>query len=284
MNLQKPPFGIEWTRVYGRRGYTSNPIRGCEHQCQWIMPDGARVKCYAKSTALSMPKSYPGGFENLTFHPEVLEEWPKKKEPCGIFLDSMSDLFGAGVHPDWIMQTLEAVKASPQHIFFSLTKNPSRMEKFAPFPRNLWTGISAPPTFMFGRELSNHQRHTWFKNGLNSLVRCASAITWVSLEPLSIDLSDILQEFAAHIDWAVIGAGSNGAKKYQPDGAVFMATLRALPDTAIFFKGNIDRGLANNVAGRWREEYPTYELIPCAGALDANKPADSGTTQKVLSI
>ena len=100
MNEQKPPFGIEWTRrvlVDGTRtrGFTWNPVAGCRHACEWDMPDGTRVQCYAKTTAEGVARSaYPQGFEVPTFHPHRLREPLTVKAPAGIFLDSMADLMG----------------------------------------------------------------------------------------------------------------------------------------------------------------------------------------------
>src|SRR4051812_26954397 len=108
MNLQKPPFGIEWTRVQLKNGdvlpgYTANPVRGCKHQCRWRMPDGNIAICYAEETAEGIAKrAYPKGFSELQWHPEALTEIEKHTESCGIFIDSMSDLFGAQVPDEWI--------------------------------------------------------------------------------------------------------------------------------------------------------------------------------------
>ena len=79
MNVQKPPYGIEWTRLprldgTRTRGFTWNPVTGCLHACEWTMPDGTLVQCYAKTVAEGLARSaYPQGFEAPTFHPDRLE-------------------------------------------------------------------------------------------------------------------------------------------------------------------------------------------------------------------
>lgn len=257
MNLQKPPYGIEWTRIWGRPGFTANPVRGCRHGCRWRMPDGKVVICYAKAVAEGLAqKQYPQGFEHVTFHPEELRKIEQHRQPAGIFFDSMSDLFGSGVEADWINQCLETVANCPWHVFFVLTKNASRLRQFSQFPQNLFLGVSAPPTFMFGKELNEKQRETWFRFSLERLNETNARVKWVSIEPLSIDLSETLARFA--LDWAVIGAGSDGRRTYQPDLRVLRRTLEALRTTPVFFKGNLDKALAGT-AGGWREEFPRQE-------------------------
>jgi protein gp37 len=167
----------------------------------------------------------------------------------------MSDMFGQKVKAEWIDATLAMIRECPRHIFFSLTKNPSRLKHFSPFPGNLWVGMSSPPSFMFGKELSVQQQRVWFAKGLRELAKIDASVRWVSLEPLSIDLSDILLANREIINWAVIGAASDGPRTFQPDKLVLHNTLRALT-CPVFFKGNLDRKLADEIAGRWREEFP----------------------------
>lgn len=258
--------GIEWTHIHGRPGFTANPVRGCLHDCEWRMPDGTIVACYAKEFRERLDG--PGSFEKLTWHPDVLEAVRRHKQPAGIFIDSMSDLFGQSVDAQWILDTLRCIRDCPQHVFFSLTKNPSRLPKFSPFPSNLWLGISAPPTFMYGKELSLDQQRTWFRVALEKLAQCSheskAGIRWLSLEPLSFDMSDILREHLNAFDWAVIGAGSDGARKFQPDRITFRNVFNVLSQSGkdVFLKGNIDRALANDICGGWLECWPSVTLDP----------------------
>lgn len=243
--------GIEWCSMFGPgSGFTANPIRGCAHLCQWRMPDGKIVKCYAKTQRDRMDGD--GAFENITFHPDVFQKIARRKERAGIFIDSMSDLLGEGVNANWVEQTLSVMRECVQHIFFVLTKNPRRLSEFD-WPKNALVGISAPPTFMYGKEMNVATQRTWFRKAIGLLAECSAKNVWLSLEPLAIDVSDMLEEYAP--DWAVIGAGSDGAMKYQPDELIFQKTLRALHGVPVFFKGNIDKALAERNGG-WREEFP----------------------------
>lgn len=265
----KPRGGIEWTHMLGdRTGYTSNPVRGCQHGCRWEMPDGNIAICYAESGRERLDG--PGSFKNITWHPQQLEMISARKTPSGIFIDSTSDLFGLNVNRDWIVKVIECIRNNPQHVFFSLTKNPSRFLDFkddARWPANWLVGISYPPTFMFGKKLTTEQQRAWFRKALNLLYGSPATWRWISAEPLSLDLSDIIRdsrqspppdgkegEIAIH--WCVVGAASNGSVTYQPAPGTMRNTLDALTGIPIFFKGNLDRTLADEVAGGWREEFP----------------------------
>jgi protein gp37 len=255
----KPRGGIEWTHILGPgTGYTANPVRGCTHGCEWQMPDGAMAICYAKAVAERLATAaYPKGFEHVTYHPEELAAIEARQEPAGIFIDSMADLFGRAVRREWIEAVIEVVARCPQHVFFSLTKNPVRFREFAGqvWPRNWLVGVSAPPSVMYGQRLTLRQQEMMFRKWLEWLVASPAAYRWVSVEPLSFDVADIVAPFASRLDWMVIGAASNGAVVHQPR-AEHLRRLLAVYSGRVFFKGNLDRDLARRVAGKWREEFP----------------------------
>jgi len=258
MNKQPAPGGIEWTRIWGRPGYTANPVRGCRHGCQWRMPDGKLAICYAKAVVdrFGLKKAYPQGFESLYFDQSELGAIHRLKEPAGIFICSMSDLFGQKVPATWIMSVLATIASNQQHVFFSLTKNSRRLLEFS-LPPNLFVGISAPPSFMFGKELQPQAQYVWFKKALENLHRCNAATKWVSLEPLMPGYLDLLQDASTWLDWAVIGAASDGNKTHQPCESTLYWAMRYLDGNQIpiFFKGNLSRALADKFTG-WRQEFP----------------------------
>lgn len=258
----KPAGGIEWTHILGAAtGYTSNPVRGCQHACRWRMPDGNLAICYAETTAERFPgKHYRRGFGTISFDPLELEAIEKLKTPAGIFIDSMSDLFGKNVATPWIDQVIATICRCPQHVFFSLTKNPSRLKEWrgGQWPKNWLVGISAPPSFMFGKELSPSQQLAWLKRGLEFLAESQAQKRWISIEPLTFDVSSILQETECPLDWAVIGAATNGAQTFQPTETNLTRCLAALNarNIPVFFKGNLDRKFVEICGSQWREEFP----------------------------
>lgn len=246
--------GIEWT------DYTWNPIAGCFHACAWKMPDGSIANCYAEDVANKVANlQYPFGFENHYYKEHLLNAPRSHREGVKIFCGSMADVFGHWVPAEQIEAVLQVCRETPQHTYQFLTKNPPRLKQFD-FPANCWVGVSAPPSFMMGKPLTPEQQYRWFHVAVTALSRCNATVKWVSFEPLSFDIGEEMRgEWWEHLlnslDWTVIGAASNGPKKYQPDPQWVETLIELLEDynVPIFFKGNL-RG--NPAIKRWREEFP----------------------------
>ncbi len=278
MNKQTP--GIEWTHVWGRPGYTWNVAAGCRHYCQWVMPDGTLIRCYAEGVAEGVArKAYPEGFAHSYWHPERLEEPLKLREPAGIFLDSMSDLMGVWVRKPQIEAVLDVCRRTPQHVYFLLTKNAPRLLQFD-FPPNVWVGVSMPPSFMNGRRLEQHQQVRMLWKGLEVLQNLSfekGLVTWTSFEPLSWDVSGYVAAFPSALDWAVIGAASNGQRLYQPEFYDVKSLVDVLDEMQVpmFFKGNL-RGCPAAEAVGWREDYPVEASPPALKGIPPNQKHDLG--------
>jgi protein gp37 len=240
--------GIEWT------DYTWNPVGGCQHGCRWHMPDGTIAECYAETVAERVAQStYIHGFEHHYWNPHLLEEPLKLKKPSKIFIDSMSDLMGHWVPDEQIHQVLEICRQAPWHSFQVLTKNAPRLINFD-FPHNVWVGVSAPPTVMFGKHLTSEQQLRMLETMLRSLEKVNAPIHWMSIEPLSFDIAPYLR--SSNLQWSVIGAATNGVKTYQPRPEWIENVLEVLDaqNTKVFFKGNL-KWLP------WREEMPVFNQI-----------------------
>lgn len=260
-----PKGGIEWTHVFGgNTGYTWNPIGGCKHGCRWQMPDGEWAECYAKTVAENVAVSaFPNGFEDHYWRGQKIEEPYHLKEPAGIFLDSMSDLMGAWVPEEQVWEVLRVVKNCDQHVFMLLTKNAPRLLKFQEwFPPNLWVGVSMPPTMMFGKKIGEFARRQMFFRALSVLRTLKGVNRWMSFEPLSFAVGEMLFTHSemygerVPLEWAVIGAASHGRKYYQPDPKHVEDALNILDynDVPVFFKGNLEWP-------EWREEFPKVYVI-----------------------
>lgn len=246
--------GIEWTHRYGPgTGYTWPVIVGCKHKCRWRMPDGTVAVCYAETIVNhSLWATYPAGFESHYFMRDRLDEPLKLGKPAGIFIDSISDLFGAWVPVDQIQAVIDVCRKAYWHTFFVLTKNAPRLLRFR-FPPNVWVGVSSPPSSMMGHPLTANQQKKWLEMALDALSRVDVPVRWLSAEPLALDIAPYLQ--AANLQWAVIGAASGQNRRtYQPDPAYLKAALAVLDARRIpvFFKGNLSKQLVPV----WREEYP----------------------------
>ncbi len=250
MNRQrtKTSRGIEWC------DFTWNPVRGCQHGCRWTMPDGTVAECYAELIAERVAqRAYPHGFEHHYWNPNILEEPLKVKEPSRIFLDSMSDLMGAWVPDEQIEQVLDVCRRADWHTFCVLTKNAPRLQKFN-FPPNVWVGASAPPSIMFGKPLTFPQQQRMVTRTVAALKAVDVPVRWMSVEPLSFDIAPLL--VGSDLQWAVIGAASNGRKTYQPEPEWVANVLDVLDaqGTKVFFKGNLQWPV-------WREELPQLANI-----------------------
>lgn len=246
--------GIEWT------DYTWNPVGGCQHGCRWQMPDGTTAECYAETIAERVATaSYPQGFKAHYWRPEVLNEPLQLKMPSKIFLDSMSDLMGHWVAEEQIEKVLDICRRAPQHVFQLLTKNAPRLKQFK-FPSNVWVGVSAPPSIFMGKPLSKNQQERMVRNAVDVLRTIEVPVRWMSLEPLSFDIAPLLVN--SELEWAVIGAATNGLKTYQPRPEWVRNVLTVLDEqsTKVFFKGNLDWPQE-----AWREDFPeTNQTIAAA--------------------
>jgi len=240
--------GIEWT------DYTWNPVRGCQHGCRWTMPDGTIAECYAETVAERVAqRAYPEGFEHHYWNPQLLDGPLKINKPSRIFLDSMSDLMGYWVPKEQVEQVFETCRAAPWHTFQMLTKNAPRLKQFD-IPPNVWVGVSAPPSIMFGKPLSPAQQGRMLETMLRVLQDIDVPVRWMSIEPLSFNIAPFL--VGSNLQWAVIGAATNGPKAYQPKREWVENVLDVLDvqGTAVFFKGNLEWE-------PWREEFPITKAI-----------------------
>lgn len=256
--------GIEWTdRTVGVFG-------GCMHECRWSMPDGTVAICYAKELAEKgvARNAYPHGFEHHYFRESALTQLTAGKDPELIFVDSMSDAFAANVPDSQVRQFLRTMGEAPHKAYQSLTKAAPQLLKYVDeLPPNLWVGVSSPPDWFMGKQLSRSQQEAMLKRSLDVLRQVKQRtgnIVWMSAEPVSWDLTSVIDE-SHPLDWIVIGAASNGPRYFQPDPDHVrrLMTILDATNTPVFFKGNL-RPLFRNDLGseqlnRWREDLPaTY--------------------------
>jgi protein gp37 len=247
--------GIGWC------DYTVNPADGCFHDCKWKMPDGTVAPCYAGTVANGIARAaYPEGFQHYGWHPDRLKEPGTVKASSRIFVGSMTDVFGRWTPDEHIEAQLQMCRNYPWHTYIFLTKNAKRLPDFS-YPSNAWIGISAPPTFMHGKQLTPEQQRRWLVVACEELDATDALVKWVSAEPLSFDVSWLYDY--ANPSWIVIGAASRGKQYYQPKPEWVQSLVTAADQhhTSVYFKGNL-RG--NPAATPWREHFPEVALSQLA--------------------
>lgn len=267
MNKQKAPKGIEWTRIKLNEttelpGYTWNPTGGCKHGCTWQMPDGSITECYAKTIAERFTTAFPEGFDAHYWREHMLEQPLKLKSPAGIFVGSMADLFGHWVPEEQINQVLDVMKKADWHIFQTLSKFPIRMPEFNPFPDNVWVGVSVPA----GHLMPQTGGARALKAYLGHMTKIEAKTRFMSIEPLWFDVAPIFEEWLQTneklpMEWAIIGAASNGTAVYQPEQEWTQKLLDILDaqNIPVFFKGNMEWEDTD-----WRDAFPILTLSEVA--------------------
>jgi protein gp37 len=178
---------IEWTEA------TWNPTSGCTK----VSPGCDR--CYAERITQRFPRTFPNGFV-LTLRPEALEIPLRWRRPRLIFVNSMSDLFHAGVPEDYIRLVFDVMKRTPHHTYQILTKRAERLARIAPrleWPANVWMGVSVESS-----------EFTW---RIDYLRRVPAAIRFVSAEPLLSALPDLKLD---GIHWLIAGGESQSGCRH----------------------------------------------------------------------
>ena len=287
--------GIEWTDA------TWNPVTGCTK----VSPGCDR--CYAETFAERW-RGVPGhhfttGFD-LTVRPGRLEQPLRWSRPRRVFVNSMSDLFHAGIDDDYIARVFAVMALADQHTYQLLTKRHARtrallsdpgfrgmVERHAdgpvewPLP-NVWVGVS----------VEDQQRA---ELRVPVLLDTPAAVRWVSAEPLlgpvALDRLTLVRprppygpgvwldslagylhgtdDMVTRLDWVVAGGESGaGARSMNPDWARALRDQCATADVPFLFKqwgGRTPKAGGRLLDGR------TYDQYPAAGVVPGEVPADA---------
>ena len=199
--------------------------------------------------------AYPRGFEHHYWRPHSLDEPLRVREPSGIFVGSMADLFGHWVPEEQIDQVIAVMQEADWHIFQVLSKYPLRLIKFD-FPSNVWVGVSLPA----GQLMKESGAIRALEVYLNQMRGIKASVRFMSIEPIWFDVAPVFEEWIDRngrlpFEWAIIGAASSGSRIFQPetkwvDGALKVLDRQGIP---VFFKGNLR---SNAAADPWREDFP----------------------------
>lgn len=175
-------------------------------------------------------ETYPFGFFP-TFHPHRLDIPKHWRKPRNIFVCSMADLCGEWVPDSWKQDVIAACKASPQHRYLFLTKNPYGYTIWGSKDRpvvhefdsdNFWIGCSMTGAEDLTRYDGHYGRYLYAMGG--NMIPSA-AHRFISIEPILTDVMElpgyygksalkdaIASQYAGHIEWVIIGAETGRRK------------------------------------------------------------------------
>lgn len=186
---------IEWTEM------TWNPVTGCTK----ISP-GCK-NCYAATMAKRLramgSARYEHGFR-VHVHEDLVDLPKRWNAPRKVFVNSMSDLFHAGVPLNFIKRVFGTMNTCRQHQFQVLTKRVERLVEVATqleWGENIWMGVSI-----------ENARYAFRAEQL----RLVPARTrFLSVEPL---LGPIPSLPLDGIHWVIVGGESGpGARPMRPE-------------------------------------------------------------------
>jgi protein gp37 len=239
---------IEWTDA------TWNPVRGCTK----ISP-GCK-HCYAETFAERFRgvkgHPYEQGFD-LRLVPEKLTEPFAWRSPKLVFVNSMSDLFQAGV-PDAYAEAVSRVMTTADwHTYQVLTKRAQRMRcllngklRFAAGKENIWWGVSVEDR-KYGLPRVEHLR------------QAAAEIRFLSIEPLLEDLGEI---DLSGITWVIVGGESGpGARPMKREWVISIRDQCRMQHVPFFFKqwGGVRKKQNGRLLdNRTYDEYPSRVSKP----------------------
>ena len=241
---------IEWTEA------TWNPVTGCDK----VSPGCAH--CYAErmtrrlqATQAMGQRNYVDGFAVRT-HEHMLEHPLRWKRPLRIFVNSMSDLFHAGVPEAFIEQVFGVMNRASWHKYQVLTKRSERL-------RELSHRLSWQPQIWMGVSVEN-SRHAF---RIDDLRRTGAAVKFLSLEPLLGALPDL---DLAGIDWVIVGGESGpGARPMNREWVTDIQDQCVRAGVKFFFKqwgGVFKKRTGRELNGRTWDEMPRSFPLTLRGA------------------
>lgn len=231
---------IEWTDA------TWNPTSGCEK-----ISDGCD-NCYAHRFAerwRGVEGNYFSTGFDLELRPNMLDRPARWRKPQLIFVNSMSDLFHAGVPDEYIDQVFQRMESVNRHRYQLLTKRPERMRRY--FKRR-YGSFSAPPQIWAGVTIESG-RYAWRAEMLREV---HAAVRFLSIEPMIEPVDDV---DLAGIGWVICG-GESGPRR-RPIDPKWVTALRdrcVAAKIPFFFKQWHKAKSGRLLDGRTWDELPAY--------------------------
>jgi len=241
---------IEWTEV------TWNPVTGCDKT------SAGCDNCYALTLSKRLKAMGAEKYQNdgnpitsgpgfgITTHPASLKQPYGWRKPVTVFVNSMSDLFHAGVPTGFVQDVFDVMADTPQHTYQVLTKRSLRLRRMADkltWPTNVWMGVSVEEPKVLNR--------------IDHLREVPAAVRFLSCEPLIAALPGMNLE---GIDWVI--AGGESGHHHRPIEAEWVEDIRdqcATSQVPFFFKqwgGTTPKRNGRLLDGRTWDEMPTATL------------------------
>jgi len=201
---------IEWTEV------TWNPVTGCDKT------SAGCDNCYALTLSKRLKAMGAEKYQNdgnpitsgpgfgITTHPASLKQPYGWRKPVTVFVNSMSDLFHAGVPAEFVQDVFDVMADTPQHTYQVLTKRSLRLRRMADkltWPENVWMGVSVEEPKVLNR--------------IDHLRDVPAAVRFLSCEPLIAALPGMNLE---GIDWVI--AGGESGHHHRPIEAGWVEDIR----------------------------------------------------------
>ena len=212
------PTNIEWAHIFGRgSGFTFNPIVGCSAGCHY---------CYAARQAKRQKHNCQQCYDFTPhLHEERLTQPLHRRKPAGIFLGSMSDIYGPEVPRLWRQRIFAVCAQTPQHIYFVLTKQPQNIDTdgLVP-PKNVWLGVSCETSSAITDLVPQLVQHD----------QRGERTVFASIEPLLGPVGAI-EKYGPQLDWIIAGA-QTGPGAVVPDAGWLAALTKLEP---LFLKDSL---------------------------------------------
>mgnify|MGYP001558062363 CR=1 FL=1 len=232
---------IEWC------DYTVNPVKGlCPMACSY---------CYARRM-----------YKRFGWNPEIrydvtllnYEQKPHFPDGSKVFVGSTMELFGHWIDSKWLSDIFhDCWSRYPKVTFIFLTKQPTELKRWSPFPANCWVGCSA----------TNSEQAV---RAMMELYFIDAPIKFLSLEPL---LSNEGYTKWGYIDfkkinWLIIGQQTPVSDTTLPHVQDIQQIIQGVDSSngAVFLKNNLSAFLpfrqyfAGNDA--WTEVYRLRQEFP----------------------
>ncbi|HWO01287.1 MAG TPA: phage Gp37/Gp68 family protein, partial [Blastocatellia bacterium] len=208
--------------------------------------------CYAERMALRLQamgqRNYVNGFK-LTIQENALELPLRWKKPQTIFVNSMSDMFHAGVPSEFILRVFDVMRRANWHRFQVLTKRSERLLSLGrqlPWVANIWMGVSVENDAYIHR--------------IDHLRRTEAATKFLSLEPLLGPLDNLCLD---GIDWVIVGGESGpGARPMKPNWVTSIRDQCVHANVPFFFKqwgGVWKKKFGRELEGRTWDQMPKVD-------------------------